>query len=435
MKRFLIYIVLFVVGLCSSCKKEDGPVFDDPDTRLAAALAEDQAQLLSAANGWFATIYPIGGKGFSFYFKFTADGKVSMLSDFNATSSDVIVESTYRLKGLQRPSLIFDSYNYIHLPADPNSAVSGGTNAVGLKSDFEFAFEGLVKDTLKMEGLYNANVMIMVKATAAEEQSLKAGGLKTMVEATNTFLTVNKFPYFQFSDGLKNPFILTVATKSAVFTSLNDKGERVNQNVKFAFTTKGVIFNNPIRYGNNVFKELFWDATNKQFFVNINGTRVNLLNSGVPLDPLAPIFGPGKDYSQIEYNPAVVSPSLSADFAAKYNQAKTNLTTSNRVLTKMVTIFNVDNTMTMTLTYVSSGTSTFTSLTFDTVKDVNGNIKITYKSGGNSTVVAAIKPITDFFEGNQFKVDWVVNPGTGASYGGLYNITTPTSFYYGTLIK
>lgn len=434
MKRILLYICLLTC-LMYGCKKDNDPILADPDTRLAAELEKDQALLLSATNGWFATIYPVGGKGFSFYFSFGADGKVNMLSDFNNTSSSVMAESTYRLKALQRPTLIFDGYNYIHLPADPNSSVSGGANATGLKSDFEFAFAELIKDSLKVEGIVNKNVMFMVKATAEEAQKLKAGGLKTIVDATNTFLGVNKFPYFQFADGLKNAFSLNVSTKSAIFLSLNDKGERVSQNLKFAFTSTGIVFNMAIKYGSNVFKEMLWDAANKQYYINVNGTRINLLNSTTPIDPLAPIFGPGKDYSQIEYNPAVVSPSLSADFVAKYNQAKANLLPSGRGLTKLLTTFNIDNTMTMTVSYTLSGGNSFTTLLYDVAKDANGYLKLTFKSGGTSIVNPAIKPITDLLEGGLLKVDWVTNPGSGASYGGLYSVTTPTSFYYGTLIK
>lgn len=130
MKNKILYIAL-VVLLMASCKKDSDPILDDPDTRLTAELAANQAKLIAAPNGWKATIYPSGGKGFSFYFKFLADGKVDMMGDVNNASSTAPQTSTYRLKALQRPTLIFDTYNYIHLIADPDASISGGANASG----------------------------------------------------------------------------------------------------------------------------------------------------------------------------------------------------------------------------------------------------------------------------------------------------------------
>ncbi len=52
-------------------------------------------------------------------------------------------ESGYRLKATQRPSLIFDTYSYIHAAADPDPNVSfSPTNSggYGWGTDFDFSF-------------------------------------------------------------------------------------------------------------------------------------------------------------------------------------------------------------------------------------------------------------------------------------------------------
>jgi hypothetical protein len=234
MKKF-IYIALVITGVIAGCKKDSDPILEDPDVRLSAVLAEDQARLLSAAEGWKATIYPLGGKGFTYYFKFAANGKVSMLSDFNLTSAGTLAESTYRLKALQRPTLIFDTYNYIHLAADPDAAISGGgaSTATGLKSDFEFAFMEAVGDTVKFDGIFNKNAMSMVKLSATEAQAILAGGLKTMMEANTLYLIANRYPYIQFADGTKGAVDLNPVAKSFKFTYVDAQNTIVTQSAVF----------------------------------------------------------------------------------------------------------------------------------------------------------------------------------------------------------
>ena len=46
-----------------------------------------------------------------------------MFSDFDSTSAVTLQESSYRLKAEQQPTLIFDTYSYVHVLADPNEAV------------------------------------------------------------------------------------------------------------------------------------------------------------------------------------------------------------------------------------------------------------------------------------------------------------------------
>ena len=91
MKKILI-LGLAIMAIISSCKKEDDPVFEkSADERLKEKLDAYQAQLSGAQNGWKGALRTAGGNGsvFNFYFKFTDANRVTMLSDFDGTSSTV----------------------------------------------------------------------------------------------------------------------------------------------------------------------------------------------------------------------------------------------------------------------------------------------------------------------------------------------------------
>lgn len=442
MKR-LFYIIILAAGLTSGCKKEDEPLLGDPDTRLSAALAEDQAILLAATNGWKGEIYPVGGKGFSFYFKFDAGSKVTMLSDFNATTAVTPKESTYRLKALQRPTLIFDTYSYIHLPADPNASVSGGTQGKGLISDFEFAIVEITADKIVLEGTVNKCQMILTKVTPADATSYLNSGYKTAMDVNSQYLAANKFPFIQFADGVKIAIGMDPVVKSLTLTYVDANDVSKTSSASFAFTLTGLTLDKALTYGTNSFKDIYWDPVKKLYYLLIGTTRIEFQSSTTPVIPFRVVFGAGKDYSQIEYNPASVATGLSADFNTKYNTSKTGLAAvggAGRVLDYIRVIFPIDNTNTMVLRfyYHNTANSPFqANMTYSMTRNANGDYDFTYlASDGNAGVVGAgLVSLRDYFDTNLFRADWVSNPGSGSPYGGLYVTTNSSSFFYGTLIK
>ncbi|HKG67664.1 MAG TPA: DUF4302 domain-containing protein, partial [Segetibacter sp.] len=118
-------VILLVISIFSSCQKDDEAIFNkSADERLNEALAAYQTKLTGATDGWKGFIYPKTGGVYTFYFKFNDANRVSMLSSFDSTSAVTLKESSYRLKGLQQPSLLFDTYSYLHALADPNGSVN-----------------------------------------------------------------------------------------------------------------------------------------------------------------------------------------------------------------------------------------------------------------------------------------------------------------------
>jgi len=179
MKKLLFYFIL-MTALFSACKKDDSHLFNkSPDERLNETLAGYQTKLTGAPNGWKGFVYPKSGGVYSFYFRFNDSNRVTMLSSFDSASAVTLKESSYRLKALQQPSLLFDTYSYLHVLSDPTASVNGGIYGAGLQSDFEFYFDSSSADTINLVGRLNGSKATLVKATAEEATGFINGQLAT----------------------------------------------------------------------------------------------------------------------------------------------------------------------------------------------------------------------------------------------------------------
>ncbi|MBV7530280.1 DUF4302 domain-containing protein [Chitinophaga sp. sic0106] len=171
MKKIIYSLLIGMIAL-SACKKEMDPVFHESiDQRLKDTLDNYQRILMTAEFGWNTLVFPLQGGAYSFYMKFTDSNRVQMFADFSLESSNQMQESSWRLKALQQPSLLFDTYSYLHELSDPDGSVNGGIDGAGLQSDFEFAFDGVYGDTVKLRGRFNHTTAYMVKATRADQDA------------------------------------------------------------------------------------------------------------------------------------------------------------------------------------------------------------------------------------------------------------------------
>lgn len=167
MKKHLLYLFFFALAL-GSCKKDDtDPIIGNVDERLSASLAEYQTQLTGAQFGWKAYLLTDNETPATFLFNFSNENRITMAADYKPTPA----ESSYRLKALQRPTLLFDSYSTLHLIADPTSSVFGGETAAGFYSDFEFAFLSASADTIRLEGTFNQSKLLLIRSKSAAESA------------------------------------------------------------------------------------------------------------------------------------------------------------------------------------------------------------------------------------------------------------------------
>jgi len=280
----LLPLLFFVILL--SCKTED-PVFEQTSNeRVNAALATYQKQLVDAENGWKGAIYPGAGGVYSFYFKFNDQNRVVMYSDFNKESAVTSKESSYRVKALQVPSLVFDTYSYLHILADPDRGVNGGDYGSGLQSDFEFSFspDTLNNGTITLIGTKNRTRMVLTKATHEESVAYGNGGLgKSLI-----FSNIDLYPtYFKRITIGGVTYEINVNTLQRTLTLTWLEGTTAKSfTTTYYYSSTGVSFITPFVNGStsiSSLSNLTWDATKLSLGFTAGTNNVTVVGAARPI--------------------------------------------------------------------------------------------------------------------------------------------------------
>ena len=304
MKHYLI-IFFCLVALISGCTKETDTVFSEtPDQRLEKTLTEFETKLIGGQYGWIGVLEPKSGTPYYFYFIFKPGNRTSMLADFNLNTATVLKESSYRLKALQQPTLIFDTYSYIHMLADPDPAVMRGTAGKGFYSDFEFAYDPTIAkaDTITLFGRFNGAKLTMVRATKEQGDNFLSGGLAKAFD----FHKISALKDYTFTGNLRSwnvggeifnywkRFTIGGTTYEVDEGSFDPLSKTITfswytGNQKNSFTTPyhfaagAVILDKPFTAGSTVvtqFTNITWNDTNKSLTVNINGSPTTTTFAG-----------------------------------------------------------------------------------------------------------------------------------------------------------
>lgn len=312
MNRLSIYLFAAAIVI-TGCKKN----YDDtingqkPDARIAAAMAAYQTKLTSAPYGWIVLETTTGTAfnqgvsqagpvaAFAYYMSFTDSNKVTMFSDFDTSMAAVPKTSDFRVKSLQRPALIFDTYSYLHVPCDPDPAISKSPfgPGYGWGTDFEFSFADNIDpsklgDTIRLTGNLNSASAVMVQATKEQRDAYYAGGLKTTILSFGNILN-----YFKRVSAGATQFELTPSlggAKSLDINWLDGSANLQSITTSVYFTSTAVNLVNPPTIGNqtiNSFNNVVWNAGTSTITTSINGTTAaTITGSSSPLknDPNAP---------------------------------------------------------------------------------------------------------------------------------------------------
>lgn len=251
MKKIILY-GLIIVGL-SACKKSKIDPDNFPDARLGKALGEYQTQLAGAKNGWIGYLYPKGGGGYTFKFKFDDKNRVVTYATINDETATTPMESSYRLKATQLPSLYFDTYTYLHTLADPDPEISGGGSGVGKESDFEFSFLTASADTIKLEGNLNESSLILVRAkdTEGDDYISRAYSNITTISKVNNF----QYYYKKLTLGGKDYNVTINTLASTISFYYNDNGFK-RFTTEYAAGATGIQLRTPFVTGTASISEL-----------------------------------------------------------------------------------------------------------------------------------------------------------------------------------
>ncbi|WP_461531960.1 DUF4302 domain-containing protein [Sinomicrobium sp.] len=110
MKRIFVIAILFFSAFTACEDLEHENVIPDEAARLTDLQQQYQELLVAAPNGWYIEYQPIDSSPLvSVHMTFSEDGKVKIISDMYGFYDEM--ESTYRIAGVIRPELIFDTYS------------------------------------------------------------------------------------------------------------------------------------------------------------------------------------------------------------------------------------------------------------------------------------------------------------------------------------
>ncbi len=272
MEKIYLYFTLLLTLLMTGCdKKEDNIYTQTPDERLTEVLKEYQDLLLSSPNGWLLTINTEARGCFRFWMAFDEKNRVTMLSDLDysistaGATSRVPLESSYRLKGQMAPSLLFDTYNYLHVLADPQGTVNGGTSGAGLVSDFEFSFIKVDNGRIYLRGNFNGSTAYMDPATPEEVEYIAQGGLTANYDCMESYLDHNLYPIVQMGD---TKVQVRPGVRSTTFSYMDEQEQIITLSVGSYMDldahvkqeqSSSVHFIEPIEVLGTAYSDLMWD--------------------------------------------------------------------------------------------------------------------------------------------------------------------------------
>jgi hypothetical protein len=190
---------------------------ESPDQRIEKVLAGYQTILTAAPYGWKVKVIPSDAFGDvqSYYYWVRFNDKNRVIS--RAINNDPL-ESSYRLKVLQRPELIFDTYTYLHDKIDPlASAIAAGLGAKTPTFDFEFEIISATADSVILKGKYNGNSAMLLRAAPTD-----SANSDRLAPYTGTYNAVGKALYYKGPEPAGVPDVVPIAGPKMAFPLVED---------------------------------------------------------------------------------------------------------------------------------------------------------------------------------------------------------------------
>lgn len=430
-----LYIILLAI-LFAACKKDKTTSLfgEKPEERMEKALAEYKATLTGSTYGWKTVVYPSAGGGYSFYFRFGTNDRVTMYSDVTLDAAGTGKESTYRLKAVQRPSLLFDTYSYLHLLSDPDPNVYGGQTGSGYSVDFEYAIDSVSADIIKLTGISFDTKMILVKATQAEAEAYTAGSFANLIGGMENYMLQHPWLYLQFSDGKRLQVSINTFTKTFTLIYIDDADQVKLLSTPYYYTLNGIYLQQAIVYGGNTFHEVFWDSAKEVFYVTIDGQRIEVKVAPTSVVPMHRLLG--VDFSSLIVPPQEL-PGWSPTFTTIYTTAASSIQNGPYRLTLYYTEFAFDvsqQVMNVDVYIIQDNTLYLARYPFTYTKTANGIFNFTGQTfGDNANAIANdMKPLLDYIRNDRFTMDFIVDTqGGNGKLGQLKSVEHPDFFFTG----
>jgi hypothetical protein len=395
------------------------------------------------APGWKLFVYPKGLEsqdievgGLTYYITFPDSNRTMMVSDFIPEMAADPQESSWRLKPLQLPSLIFDTYSYMHIAADPDENISlspTGSGGYGWGTDFEFGFNKIeMSDTISLVGNFNRSDAVLIKVSQAEIDAAFDGRMADIIVATRNYSTANAFLYFNSSSSEKIGISFNLFLYKINFSYLVN-GQIVTISAPFSHTIDGIHFKDTVNVGGYTFQDAYWDDAQQVYYINTGSGRVDIVNSDEPLFPFASVLG--RSITTITV-PTTPLPGQSAAFATVYSQIKTNLknTLYDLDLDVMNYIFDDESkTMALQIVVLQDGVRFILRYVYSYTLSSSGiaDFVLLGYNGNGQLVLDEMEPLLDYIADDTFQLDYFE---TGSTILGQFSSQQNADFFFtGTL--
>ena len=152
----------------------------------------------------------------------------------------------------------------------------------GLLSDFEFYFDSVTTDTIKLVGRFNGSKMILIRATQAEEAAYKSGALAAGLNI-NKILTYFKRLTIgsQLYDIRINP-----VTRQFIFSWLDANGNLITFTTGYYYIPGGIIFTTPLVNGSQTisgFDNVRWNQATGTLNLTTGSAAATITGIVMPL--------------------------------------------------------------------------------------------------------------------------------------------------------
>ena len=480
MKKFYMYLCLGLFAMTGCDRMEENIFSETPDERLEKTLTEYDELLHGSPNGWLLSIETGVKGGYRFWVNFNENRRVTMLSDLDYDLPTKIKtsiqpkESSYMLKGLLAPSLIFDTYNYLHMLSDPQASVNGSSaNGTGLEGDFEFSLIKADNGRIYLRGNFNGCTAYLDPATPKEVECITEGSLKSVYDHLGEYLEDNKFPAITIGE---NKLSTKPNARKTEFAYMNADDEIISMSVGSYMDLKSetgektysdIYFFEPVEILGETFTEMIWDEAAGNYVLTSKGKAFPVIDNEVPAYPLK--FGLNQTFTKLYLEVPTMEGTVPQRFLDEiYNPAYNDMYTnsSKRKIAYIQCQFTENATsglpqMELWIRYLNSAGSGYTAKwTYSYVVNEDGTITFTDR---NQTGVSNerinepyLKKIVDYFctieyqkydssnwnnsiKSNiiphTFRVDWAPNntPGLTGDIGAFYPVEDEGLYLVGKL--
>ena len=355
----IIFTLIVLATLVACQKNEPDSLFDkNPSERFEESQAELRKELTTAQQGWKLTYFTKEGVfgGYHFLMKFTPEGLVTMVSDFNSSTISPTT-SKYEIQEGQGTMLAFTTKNYIHELADAMQGIRGK----GYAGEFEFIYYGKEGNKLKFKTQRKSTEQFVYfePATAQDWTDITtlSSNLSTLVEnMSNYYMKVT-------ANGTSTDYEIGMQNGLIGVAPLNSNTPSLASTMA---TKTGVAFKPALTIQGKKFTELTRDdsTTPPTYKATVDGVTAEVYFSLTPPDAFVT-----DDYKDV--NTKIVAFILLTDEMKKY----TNITSTpfyenvlkasdNSDFTRIQLVFNRGK-CTVSLGYDFNGTENYIAVLYD----------------------------------------------------------------------